>query len=57
MKDMVDQAISKLGENIAIRRFSRFKIGEADAGSGTPSASDPDGSDSSRVIIFLSQSI
>src|SRR6202161_783615 len=38
VKEMVDQAISKLGENIAIRRFSRFKIGEADAGSATPPA-------------------
>jgi len=30
VKEMVDQAISKMGENIAIRRFARFKVGEAD---------------------------
>src|SRR6202051_1717852 len=33
VKELVDQAIAKLGENIAIRRFSRFKVGEMD-GSG-----------------------
>jgi len=31
IKELVDQAIAKLGENIAIRRFSRFKVGESDA--------------------------
>ncbi|MGH9638665.1 MAG: translation elongation factor Ts [Candidatus Acidiferrales bacterium] len=30
IKELVDQAIAKLGENITIRRFSRFKVGEAD---------------------------
>jgi elongation factor Ts len=34
IKELVDQAIAKLGENIAIRRFSRFKVGETD-GAGT----------------------
>lgn len=29
VKEMVDQAISKLGENIVVRRFAKFKIGEA----------------------------
>ena len=29
IKEMVDQAVAKMGENIAIRRFSRFKVGEA----------------------------
>ncbi|MGA8870981.1 MAG: hypothetical protein WB460_07580, partial [Candidatus Acidiferrales bacterium] len=41
IKELVDQAIAKLGENIAIRRFSRFKVGEMDgAGTGaeTPEA-------------------
>jgi elongation factor Ts len=33
--EMVAQAIAKLGENIAVRRFSRFKVGEAD-GLGAP---------------------
>jgi elongation factor Ts len=30
VKELVDQAIAKLGENITIRRFSRFKVGEMD---------------------------
>jgi len=32
IKEMVNSAISKLGENITIRRFSRFKVGEVAAG-------------------------
>jgi len=28
---MVNSAIAKLGENITIRRFSRFKVGEVAA--------------------------
>ena len=31
VKELVDQAIAKLGENITIRRFSRFKVGEVDS--------------------------
>ncbi len=27
--EMITAAIAKLGENIAIRRFARFKVGEA----------------------------
>ena len=40
VKELIDQAIAKLGENIAVRRFSRFKVGEVDgAGPATnPSA-------------------
>jgi elongation factor Ts len=37
--EMIAQAIAKLGENIAIRRFARFKVGEVGAGAaaaGTP---------------------
>jgi len=34
VKEMIDQLIAKIGENIAIRRFCRFKVGESDA---TPS--------------------
>jgi elongation factor Ts len=30
VKELVDQIIAKLGENIAIRRFARFKVGETD---------------------------
>jgi elongation factor Ts len=37
VKELVDQAIAKLGENIAIRRFSRLKVGEMD-GSGRSEA-------------------
>jgi len=28
VKDLVDQAIAKLGENIVVRRFAKFRIGE-----------------------------
>jgi len=28
VKDLVDQAVAKLGENIVIRRFAKFRIGE-----------------------------
>jgi elongation factor Ts len=37
--EMVKQAIAKLGENIVIKRFARFKVGEVSVGSegaGTP---------------------
>jgi elongation factor Ts len=30
IKELVDQAIAKIGENIALRRFARFKVGEMD---------------------------
>src|SRR5271155_4744577 len=33
--EMIAQAISNLGENIAIRRFVRFKVGEVSAASST----------------------
>jgi hypothetical protein len=36
----VDQAISKVGENIAIRRFSRFKVGEMDGAAPAAAASE-----------------
>ena len=35
VKELIDQAIAKVGENITVRRFSRFKVGEQD---GTPAA-------------------
>jgi elongation factor Ts len=35
--EMIAQAIAKLGENIAIRRFARFKVGEVSAASSEPS--------------------
>src|SRR5271168_3974150 len=43
VKELVDQAIAKVGENITIRRFSRFKVGEMDGAAvaaGTTSESD-----------------
>jgi len=36
IKELVDQAIAKVGENITIRRFSRFKVGEMDASAAPP---------------------
>ena len=36
--EMIAQAIAKLGENIAIRRFVRFKVGEVAAGSSVEPA-------------------
>ncbi len=30
VKELIDQAIAKLGENIAVRRYARFKVGVAD---------------------------
>jgi len=38
VKELVDQAIAKLGENIAIRRFARFKVGESDGIPAAPAA-------------------
>jgi len=35
--EMITQAIAKLGENISIRRFARFKVGEV-SGAGSPGA-------------------
>jgi elongation factor Ts len=31
VKELIAQTIAKLGENIAVRRFARFKVGETDA--------------------------
>jgi elongation factor Ts len=41
IKELVDQAIAKVGENITIRRFSRFKVGEMDGSSAAPGAESP----------------
>ena len=41
VKEMVEALIAKIGENIAIRRFSRFKVGEMDA--ATPEAAPESG--------------
>jgi elongation factor Ts len=34
IKEMITQAIAKLGENVAVRRFVRFKVGEVTGGPG-----------------------
>jgi len=36
--EMVGNAVAKLGENITIRRFSRFKVGEIASGAAGPEA-------------------
>jgi elongation factor Ts len=40
VKELVDQTIAKLGENIAVRRFARFKVGESDANTAGNAASE-----------------
>src|ERR1700692_1052568 len=41
VKELIDHTIAKIGENIAVRRFSRFKVGEMDgAGQRTAGAAD-----------------
>lgn len=36
VRELIEQAIAHLGENVSVRRFSRFKVGERPA--GTPAA-------------------
>jgi elongation factor Ts len=44
VKELVDQAIAKLGENISVRRFSRFKVGETDGTTAAgPAPNEPGG--------------
>jgi elongation factor Ts len=47
VKELIDQAIAKLGENIGIRRFSRFKIGEMD---GPAPSAPPEGPDTTAPV-------
>jgi elongation factor Ts len=43
VKELIDLTIAKVGENIAVRRFSRFKVGEMDsAAPAAPVSEDPD---------------
>ena len=35
IKEMIAQAIANLGENIAVRRFVRFKVGEVSGTTGS----------------------
>jgi len=39
VKELIDQTIAKIGENIAVRRYARFKVGESD---GKPAAGAPE---------------
>lgn len=41
VKELVDQAIAKLGENMSIRRFSRFKVGETDGAGAAAGSAEP----------------
>ncbi len=41
IREMVEQAIAKLGENISIRRFARFKVGEISGGASGGSETTP----------------
>ena len=38
IKELVDQTIAKVGENVTIRRFSRFKVGEMDGSASSAAA-------------------
>jgi len=38
VKELIDHTIAKIGENIAVRRFSRFKVGEMDSAGQRPAA-------------------
>jgi elongation factor Ts len=43
VKELIDLTIAKVGENIAVRRFSRFKVGEMDgAAPAAPAPDEPD---------------
>lgn len=43
VRELIAQAIAKLGENIAVRRFSRFKVGDSDGkpASGAQESAEP----------------
>jgi elongation factor Ts len=41
VKELIAQTIAKLGENVAVRRFSRFKVGEADGKPSEPQGEAP----------------
>jgi elongation factor Ts len=36
VKELIDQTIAKVGENVTIRRYSRFKVGEGEAAPPAP---------------------
>ncbi|HEV2340850.1 MAG TPA: translation elongation factor Ts [Candidatus Acidoferrales bacterium] len=41
VKELIDLAIAKLGENITVRRFARFKVGEGDGTAASAAPSEP----------------
>jgi len=41
IKELIDQMIAKIGENIAVRRFIRFKVGEVPGAGAGPEAAGP----------------
>ena len=43
VKELIDQAIAKLGENIAVRRYARFKVGESDGAGASAAGQDSAG--------------
>jgi elongation factor Ts len=38
VRDLIQQTIAKVGENISVRRFARFKVGENSASSDSPAS-------------------
>ncbi|MBI3406259.1 MAG: translation elongation factor Ts [Acidobacteria bacterium] len=47
IKELVDQAVAKMGENISVKRFVRFKVGE----SGGATRSTDDGPDTAAAAV------
>lgn len=43
VRDLIQQAIAKVGENIGVRRFARFKVGELAGQDGAPAGTDEAG--------------
>ncbi len=43
VRELIGQMVAKVGEHIALRRFARFKVGEASSASDAPEASSPAG--------------
>jgi len=46
VRDLIQQTVSKVGENISVRRFARFKVGENSGASDPP----PAGSDEAPAL-------
>jgi elongation factor Ts len=50
MKELIDQAIAKVGENIGVRRFTRFKVGENEPAGAQASAATAEPDTSAPVL-------